>query len=72
MTNLSRIVKVCVFLGIDCESVELFAGHKEVLFSLPDSVIEGLYEDGELGEKYDEFCHEYGIDYVSECNLWVA
>lgn len=72
MSNLSRIIDLCYGLNIDPVSVELYAGYKEILFSLPDSVIDELREQGELGEAYEYFCKKYGVYYAQESELWVA
>lgn len=74
MSNLSRIIRVCACLDIPIQDVHLYAGYKEIMFTLPDSVIESLrnQEDGFLDEKYNAFCEKYGIYYVAESECWVA
>lgn len=72
MSNLYRIVALCNSLGIPLETTNLYAGYKEILISLPDYVIEGLYQDGELGEAYENFCEEHGVYYSSDTECWVA
>ena len=72
MSNLSRITYLCTQLGIDFENVELYAGHKEILFTLPNSVIEDLHNSEDPDEKYDAFCEAYGVWYAAESGCWVA
>jgi hypothetical protein len=71
MSSLAAITYVCTQLVIDFESVELVAGYKEVLFTLPEAVIASLRdENDELAGKYEAFCEEYGIWYRSDYDLW--
>ena len=71
MSSLSNIVDVCAALLVPLEEVNLYAGHKQVLFDLPDKIIESLRdESGDLTDKYDEFCCKYGVYYSD--GLWAA
>lgn len=71
MSQLARIINVCHHLNVSLDDVELIAGHKQVFFTLPGFEIDSLRdEDGELAEKYDEFCDQNDIYYYSEYDCW--
>lgn len=69
--NLKSIVELCTELNVDFGSVDFYGGYKEVLFTLPDSIIESLRDEvGDLTEKYDEFCEKHSIWYDTEWECW--
>lgn len=72
MSKLSRIVRLCTILGIPIQDVEMYAGYKQVFFSLPESVIDSLRNsDGDYDtEEYEKFCDEHGFWYDSEMECW--
>lgn len=73
MSNLKDIIDVCEALQVPLESVQLYAGYKEILFTLPDSIINGFRDaDGNLTDAYDVFCNTHGIWYTSDTKCWVA
>ena len=69
--NLKSIVEICTELNVDFAEVEFYGGYKQVLFTLPDRIIESLRDEtGDLTEKYDEFCDKYSTGYDSEWDAW--